>query len=134
MGKKHPNAIDNATSENSLYIDASKLDFGNTTIFDLKDGVGATSDINTYNAGNTVNSLFNSKLRHPVYAMGRITLLLNDSSGTVTIENNDASVYDWNNGGTLIRRVAISAERGLHNLNDSHGFPVYYYGTGHIRK
>src|SRR5690606_8182011 len=37
--KAHPNALDNPTPDNTLYLDASKLDFGNISISDFANGV-----------------------------------------------------------------------------------------------
>lgn len=92
--KKHPNALKDANSWNILYIDASKLDFGNITT-DLFDKLN-TIPINTLNEDNLLASPSNSSLRATVYALGRVDMkLLDRASKTVSIVNK-ATDYDWN--------------------------------------
>ena len=55
--------------------------------------------------------------------------LLN-SSGNVSIINDSATDYDWNTGGSRLRRILINGERARTGLDDSHGFKVSFYGVG----
>jgi len=132
--KANPGALDNPTPDNMLYLDASKLDFGNIKIADFKNGVGESSPINTLNSSNLLSSVGNEKLRATVYALGRVDMNLLDSNGNVSIVNNNATDYDWNTGGSGLRNTLISAERARTGLNDSHGFRANYYGTGTLNK
>ena len=132
--KSHPGALDNPTAENTLYIDASKLDFGNTATTDF-DVVGAPTAINLFNTGNFAKSVTNETLRGTVYALGAVDLTLtNRDNKTVTVVNNSATDYDWNRGGGKVRDAAIRLERARAGLNDTHGFKTFYYGTGVLRK
>ena len=130
--KAHPNALDNPTADNTLYLDASKLDFGNISISDFANGVGKSSPINLLNTGNLASSVGNETLRATVYALGRVDMQLHDKAGTVSIINNSATDYDWNTGGGALRNSLIKAERARTGLNDSHGFKTYYYGKGSL--
>jgi len=138
--KSHPGALQNPTLENMLYIDASKLDFGNITTADFKNGVGKSSPINLFNAGNVTASASNATLRATVYALGRVDMTLLDNNGTVSIVNDfnkpfgRATDYDWNKGGGFWRSTFISYERWRANLTDADGFRTYYYGTGTLNK
>jgi RHS repeat-associated protein len=132
--KSHVGALEKPTAENTLYIDASKLDFGNTatTVFDA---VGETTAINLFNTGNFRESTVNETLRGTVYALGRVDLILtNRENKTVQVVNNSATDYDWNTGGGPVREAAIKIERARTGLNDTHGFKTFYYGTGVLRK
>lgn len=118
-----------------LYLNASKLDFGNISISDFANGIGKSSPINLLNAGNLRASIGNETLRATVYALGRVDMQLHDKAGTVSIINDfnkpsgRATDYDWNTGGGALRNSLIRAERARTRLNDSHGFRTYYYGT-----
>lgn len=132
--REHPNALNNPTPENTLYIDASQLDFGNVSTTDFAD-VGEVTPVNLLNPGNMANSLINAKLRGTVYALGRVNMILrNRSAGTVSIVNDSATDYDWNTGGTYLRDQLIRAERARSGLGDEHGFKAYYYGTGTLNQ
>ena len=48
--------------------------------------------------------------------------------------NDEATDYDWNTGGGSWRSFFINLERKRTGLNDTHGFKVFYYGTGHLEK
>jgi RHS repeat-associated protein len=134
--KANPGALENPTADNMLYIDASKLDFGNISISDFTNGIGKSSPINLLNAGNLAASIGNETLRATVYALGRVDMQLNDKAGNVSIVNDfnkpsgRATDYDWNTGGGKLRNTLIRAERNMKGLNDSHGFRAYYYGSG----
>ena len=132
--KKHPGALAHPTPDNTLYIDASKLDFGNITISDFKNGIGEDSRIQTLNAGNFVRGLKKGRLQNTVYALGRVNLILLNGAGDVKVVNNEATDYDWNKGGGFIRNTLIMGERITHGLNDNHGFKTYYYGAGKVKK
>jgi hypothetical protein len=41
-----------------------------------------------------------------------------------------ATDYDWNRGAGFFRSAFINGERFRAGLDDTHGFRVYYYGTG----
>ena len=133
--KSHPNALKNPTPENTLYIDASKLDFGSLSTSDfskekIKQGV------NLFNYWNTFESLHNSTLRSTVYALGYVQIILTDSTkGIVEIVNDSATYYDWNVGGGIKRDVAIRLNNYLKDIDpQKHGFKTYYYGKGKLRK
>lgn len=128
--KAHLNALYNPTPDNTLYLDASKLNFGNISISDFGNGVGKSSPINLLNMGNLTASMGNETLRATVYALGRVDMQLHDKTGTVSIINNNATDYDWNTGGGALRNSLIKAERARAGLNDTHGFKTYYYGKG----
>lgn len=63
--------------------------------------------------------------------------LLDSSNGSVKLFSDD---YDWNYHNAFIhglpqgkRDWLIYFERQRADLNDTHGFPIYIYGTGQIR-
>ena len=133
--KDHPNALDNPTPENSLYINAELLDFGNLSVRDIGiNNVGKTVPVNLFTKRNTFEAVYNPILRSTVYALGRVDVILqNPVLRTISIVNNEATDYDWNRGGHFVRNAAITYERMRAGLNDSHGFKVYYYGFGKLR-
>jgi hypothetical protein len=132
--KSHVGALENPTADNTLYIDASKLDFGNTATTDF-DAVGEPTAINLFNKGNAIESVTNETLRATVYALGAVNLTLtNRDNKTVTVVNDAATDYDWNRGGGAVRDAAIRLERARTGINDTHGFKTFYYGTGVLRK
>ncbi len=138
--KSNPGALNNPTPDNMLYIDASKLNFGNISTSDFQ-SINVQTPINLLNAANLAASGTNSTLRATVYALGRVNMtLLNRQSGSVSIVNdfnqssNRATDYDWNQGGSKLRRTLINAERRRSGINNSHGFRAYYFGTGTLKK
>ena len=132
--KKHPNALSNPTPENSLYINTALLNFGNISVSDFT-AINQTTPVNLYNYDNFIDAINNPTLRATVYALGRVDLILHDSkTRSVSIVNNKATDYDWNKGGSLGRKIAIQLERYRTGLNDTHGFKVYYYGSGFLNK
>ena len=132
--KSHPGALDKPSADNTLYIDASKLDFGNTATSNF-DVVGAPTAINLFNTENFAESATNETLRATVYALGAVNLTLTDRSNkTVKVVNDNATDYDWNRGGGKVRDAAIHLERARTGINDTHGFKTFYYGTGVLRK
>ncbi|APD07417.1 hypothetical protein UJ101_01910 [Flavobacteriaceae bacterium UJ101] len=137
--KANPGALDNPTPDNMLYIDASKLDYGdlNTSKFQNEN---ESTPVNLFTVNNLLNAGLNTDLRATVYALGRVNMKLTDRTwGKVQIVNdfNQSSDrvtdYDWNKGGTGMRSRAINIERARTGLNDSHGFRAYYYGRGTIK-
>ena len=132
--KSNPGALQNPTPRNTLYIDASKLDFGNITTSDLKNGVGESSPVNLNTPGNFFASSSNATLASTVYALGRVDLTLLNSDGSVKVVNNSATDYDWNKGGGPVRSTLIDFERWRAELNDTNGFKTFYYGTGQLNK
>jgi len=138
--KTHPNALEHPTPDNMLYIDASKLDFGNISTSDFA-SEGVKTPINLLNMSNSVESRFNADLYNTVYALGRVYMVLKSrAEGTVGIFNDynqksdRATDYDWNAGGGRIRNALIKNERFWKGLKEGDGFRVYYYGIGVLRK
>ena len=132
--KKHPNALSNPTPDNTLYIDTSKLDFGPLSTNDFKKENVITPQ-NLFSIGRFFGDLMSEKRRGTVYALGAVNMILiNRGNREVKIVNDDATDYDWNNGGSFMRKTAINLERLRTGLNDSHGFKVYYYGIGKLHK
>ena len=131
--KTHIGAKNNPNPENTLYIDASKMDFGDIGVGEFS-AEGDVSSLNLVNWNNIAGSWFNHRLRSSVYALGRFKAqLINSKTKTIVIINDDSTVYDWNKGGDLLRNLLITIERGRAHLGDDHGFNVYYYGTGYLR-
>lgn len=129
--KSHPGASKNPTPYNTLYIDTSKLDFGNLTVNEIIKNDG---NIQLFNLGNTAISLFNKNVRNTVYALGQVGIsIVNQQSGTITINNGKGTDYDWDTGGKIYRDILVRIERWRAGLNDSHGFKAFYYGTGKLR-
>jgi RHS repeat-associated protein len=138
--KSHVGALKNPTPDNMLYIDASKLDFGNITTSDFKNGVGKSSPINLNTKGNFAAAQTNYTLASTVYALGRVYITLLNNTGSVKIVNDfnlpfgRATDYDWNKGGSIWRKGLINYERWSEGLNDTHGFRTFYYGTGQLQQ
>ena len=138
---KHPNALKHPTPDNALYVDASKIDFADLTTADF-DEENKVVPQNLFNC-NTKYDLFrslalaaiNHRRRNSVYALGEVRLeLLSRKDRTVRIENGYSTVFDWNYGGGRIRNALIFFERAINFLDDSHGFNVYYYGVGKLKR
>jgi len=136
--KSHPGALEKQTADNTLYIDASKLDFGNISTESFP-SVNVPTAVNLFNKENFAESATNETLRGTVYALGSVSITLNDRENkTVKVENSrDNSTgtdYDWNLGGGKVRDAAIRIERARTGINDTHGFKTFYYGKGTLRK
>jgi len=133
--KDHPYALQNPSPDNTLYVDASQLDFGSLSKSDFS-GDGETKSINLFNKENTRHSIKNRKLRSTVYALGVFHIkILNREKGTVQIVNDDATKYDWNTGGTKDRNRAIHINNFIFGINPSkHGFNTFYYGVGELNQ
>jgi hypothetical protein len=129
-GKSHPNALKNPTPDNTLYANSALLDFGNISEADFP-STNKLTPINLLNNSNLKASITNGTLRGTVYALGRVDMMLtNRNAGTVKILDTDATDYDWNQGGGMLRSTLINIDRVLEGVNDTHGFSVKYYGTG----
>ncbi len=129
--KKHPNALQNPTPDNSLYLDASKLNFGNLSVKNIGLKEGEKGNINLYD----YVKLFNNKSRATVYALGNTQMkLINKKTGTVKLFWDN---YDWDyhhNPPSGLRDRLVQFERVRKGLNDEHGFRVYIYGQGKINQ
>ena len=133
--KDHPFALKYPSPENTLYIDSSQLDFGNlsSSMF-IKPN--AITPINLFNMENVMNSASNNKLRATVYALGRFDAILTSKDNkTITVVNNSAADYDWNEGGSWIRDMFIKVNNLYYNINPNiHGFKTFYYGVGKLNQ
>lgn len=133
--KSHPNALKKPTPDNTLYIDASQLDFGSLSTYDFeKEGVSKAK--NLFNNPNIMESANNPILLGTVYALGRVNMILTSREHrTVQIVNDKATDYDWNIGGGFKRDTFIRINNTLFNINPQiHGFKTYYYGVGTLRR
>lgn len=72
--RSHPGALDNPTPDNTLYLDASKLDFGYISTSDFTRGLNVTTPINLNTVPNFSASSVNQTLRATVYALGRVDM------------------------------------------------------------
>lgn len=133
--KSHPNALKNPTPDNTLYLDASQLDFGDLSTSDFP-SVGKVTPQKLFTTKNVVESAFNANLMCTVYALGRVNMILTDRTlRTITIVNDAATDYDWNLGGGFKRNVSISINNLAFRINPKiHGFKTFYYGIGTLRK
>jgi RHS repeat-associated protein len=135
--KSHVGAKDNPTADNTLYLDVSKMDFGNLKSSDMVEGVKAN-----YNLLDFVD-LKSSSSVNTTYALGNTQMtLLNANAGTVKLYSD---AYDWDYHDKSYKQnpvippankrdALIWAERKRAGLNDSHGFNVLMYSTGILRK
>ncbi len=126
-------AKENPGEDIPLFNDAQNLDLGRTHVNDF-DSPGDTKDINLLYKG-TPKDVF--------YAYGSVSMTLVNSAGQVSIGKDK---FDWDyhdvskaHGFTskakeVARNAGILKERTLHNLNDNHGFTLFTYGLGQIRK
>ena len=134
--KEHPDALKHPTPDNTLYIDASKLDFGSLSTSDFKEEHKVTpQNLFPKDISRFIKSAFFYSERNVVYALGRVNMiLLNRNKREVKVVNDNATDYDWNKGGGAWRSFFINFERGRTGLNDSHGFKTFYYGVGHLKE
>ncbi len=137
----HRNALKRKNADDNLYVDASKIDFADLTTadFDKENEVMTKNLFKSNSLSATVLSLarsvINPKRRDSVYALGQVQLmLLSRKDKTVRIINGYSTVYDWDYGDGKIRNALITLERFINSLDDSHGFRVYYYGVGKLKK
>jgi RHS repeat-associated protein len=134
--KSHIGAKNNPNAENTLYLDASKMNFGTLKASDMIEGVQAN-----YNLFDFVD-LTNSRSVSTTYALGNTQMtLLDANAGTVKLYSD---VYDWDyhdknykegiKPPSSKRDRLIWAERKRAGVNDTHGFNLLIYGTGILRK
>ena len=132
--KEHPNALSNPTPDNALYIDAAKIDFGNLSVKNIRLNEGQKGNVNLLDHVNLLS--YNSIIS--TYALGNTQMkLLNTKRGTVQLFRDE---YNWDYHNDFIngrpqgkRDNLIYLERVRARLNDSHGFPIFIYGIGHIK-
>ena len=132
--KTHPNALTYYNPDNALYMNASKLNFGNLSVKNIGLEEGETGNVNLLD----YVRLFSSSSRSTTYALGNTQIqLLDSSNGSVKLFSDD---YDWNYHNAFVhghpqgrRDWLIYLERQRADLNNTHGFPIYIYGTGQIR-
>ncbi|MCU0321932.1 MAG: RHS repeat-associated core domain-containing protein, partial [Chitinophagaceae bacterium] len=135
--KSHVGAKDKPTADNTLYLDASKMDFGSLKPSDMVEGVKANYNLLDFVDLKSLSSI------NTTYALGNTQMtLLDANAGTVRLYSD---VYDWdyhdrsyqesNTPPTSSKRdKLIWTQRQFFGLNDSHGFNVLMYGTGILRK
>lgn len=145
--KQRPNTLGNNDPNDALYLDASKLNFGNLSVSDMRhlgftDGVTGPINLFDYVGWSSSSS------RASTYALGNTQIQLVESqSGTVRLFSD---IYDWDFHGEVpqptihqrghlpplpksTRDKLIFFERGRAGINDSHGFRIFIYGTGTIK-
>lgn len=134
--KAHPGAMNKPTADNTLYLDASKLDFGNLKSSDMVEG--AKGNINLFD----FVDFKSSKSRATTYALGNTQMtLLDANAGAVKLYTDG---YDWDyhdknykegiKPPSSTRDRLIWAERRRAGLNDTHGFNLIMFGIGTLRK
>lgn len=133
--KAHPGALNNPTADNTLYIDASKCNFGFLSTADFNE-VGKIEPQNLFTNENLAAAAINPFVTATVYALGAVDMILLDrNQRTVQVVNNNATDYDWNTGGSKKRDTFIRINNTLTGISPQiHGFKTYYYGTGRLRK
>ena len=133
--KQNPNALKHPTPDNTLYVNTSKLDFGNISTSSFPATKTKIAQ-DLFNKSNTLESFINPTLFATVYALGRVYLVLeNRKNKIVRIVNDEATDYDWNEGGGKKRDTFIRAHNSILGINPKvHGFKVYYYGLGKLRR
>lgn len=130
--KSHPGAKDNPTADNSLYIDASKLDFGDLSINDVL----ASSENNLFCTSRLKSSPKNAQYLNTVYALGKFhSEVVSSDDRTIRVINDELAVYDWNLAESRKRNVIITMHNAVMGINKKkHGFKVYYYGLGKLKQ
>lgn len=133
--KEHPGALNNPTADNTLYIDASKCNFGFLSTSDF-DKTGEKEPQDLFTNENLAAAAINPFVTATVYALGAVDMiLLKRNQRTVQVVNNSATDYDWNTGGSKQRDRFIRTNNFLTGINPQiHGFKTYYYGIGRLRK
>lgn len=137
--KQHPNTLpNNITADNSLYLDASKLNFGDLSVKNIGLQEGQKGNVHLLDYVKLNGSSFST-----TYALGNTQMqLLNAKSGNVKLFWDDYN-WDYHNYPQALRDAGklpantrdrlIYFERQRTGLNDSHGFRVFIYGTGTIK-
>ena len=124
--RSHPEAKDNPTPDNTLYIDASKINLGH---FNDRNDQNGYQKTNLFNFQNLITSIFSKNVRSTTYALGRFNYEYLGEGTVLQIISNDATIYDWNYGDSFVRNAFLFFERARTGMNDNHGFNVKYYGT-----
>jgi len=144
--KSHPNVKNNPTRNDALYLDASKLDYGDLSVANIGLKEGQKGNVNLFDFVQWTNS----DSRSTTYALGNTQIqLLNAKTGSIKLFSD---MYDWDYhgnvtpkyvplqfgqlphvDGTTTRDKLIYLERGRSGITDAHGFPLYIYGTGTIK-
>jgi len=130
--KDHPNTLpDNITPDNSLYLDASKLNYGNLSVDNIGLNEGQKGNVNLFDYVRWTSS----SSRATSYALGNTQVRLqNADAGAIKLFWDD---YNWDYHSyppTSTRDRLIYLERKRAGVNDSHGFRVFMFGTGTIKK
>jgi RHS repeat-associated protein len=129
--KQRPNTLGNNDPNDALYLDASKLNFGDLSVDNIGLKQGQQGNVNLFDYVHWTSS----SSRATTYALGNTQMkLLNPNAGTVKLFSD---IYDWdyhNNPPSGTRDRLIQAERWRSGVNSSHGFRVFMYGTGTIKK
>lgn len=132
--KSHIGASDNPSPDNTLYLDASKLNFGKLSVSNigLNEGEKGNVDLLDYVI------LYSRSSRSTTYALGNTQIQLLDSKNGIIKLFSD--VYDWDYHNAFVygkpqgkRDKLLYYERWRAGVNDTHGFPIIIYGTGKIR-
>ena len=134
--RAHVGAVKNPTPDNTLYLDASKIDFGRLSANNRHLRNQTEPLINLYWLANPLSiSSINS-----TYALGSTRIrLLDVETGTVKLSTD---TYDWDYHHKIsfrypyprgIRDNLIFLERIRTGMRNKHGFKVSIYGVGTIR-
>lgn len=132
--KSHIGALNHPTPDNSLYLDASRLNFGKLSVSNIGLAEGEKGNVNLLD----YVKLYSRSSRSTTYALGNTQIQLLDSqNGIIKLFSDD---YNWDyhygfvNGNPQGRRdKLIYYERIRAGVSDVHGFPIYIYGTGKIK-
>jgi len=131
--RTHIGAKDNPTPDNSLYIDVSKVDFGNISVENsgLLDENPKLVNLIDYFKWYSLRSI------NSTYALGNTKMYLVDpETGEVKLISD---TYDWDYHNALIngkpqgrRDKLVFWERRRSAVDERHGFKLRFYGTGYI--
>lgn len=141
--KAHPNK--RGDPNDALYIDASKLNFGDLSVNNIGLAEGEQKNINLLDHV----TWFSNSSRATTYAFGNTQIKLIDAKNGIVQLFSDG--YDWDyhhfkipksevlkfgqhpSWPTTTRDNLIYMERLIKGLNDSHGVDISIYGFGTIR-
>ncbi len=132
--KSHVGALDHPSSDDALYLDGSKLNFGRLSVNNIGLAEGGKGNVNLLD----YTILFSRSSRSTTYALGNTQIQLIDSKkGIIKLFSDD---YNWDYHNSFVngrpqgrRDWLIHFERRRVDVNDTHGFPLYIYGTGIIK-
>ena len=132
--KSHAFAKYAPTPDNTLYLDASKLDFGSLSVSNIGLKEGEKKNVNLLDY---VNLLSKASV-WTTYALGNTQIkLIDESQGLVQLFSD---TYDWDYHNAFVngipqgkRDMLLFFERQRINVNDALGFPINVYGTGKIK-